>query len=86
MGGIVIEVKTPHGLRRWGGHAEDVMNFFNLKDISALVGKGDSHNGTITIDPARRMIILDTDYFTPSKETIRFWKCLGFDILGRLKE
>lgn len=87
MGGIVITVKTVHGKREWSGHAEDVSNFFNRKDISAVVApaEGDMHNGTITFDPERRTIILDTDYFTPSKETIRFWNCLGFDVLGKLK-
>ena len=83
MGGIVIKVKTPHGERRWGGHAEDVMNFFKLKDVSAS-GK-DEHNGTITFDPEEGTIIFDSDYFTPSKEVVRFWKCLGFDVLGRLE-
>jgi len=87
MGGIVIKVKTIHGLREWTGHAQDVSNFFNRKDISAIVApaEGDSHNGTITIDPESRSIILDTDYFTPSRETIRFWNCLGFDVLDKLK-
>lgn len=82
MGGIVMIVKTPHGERLWGGHAQDVMNFFKLKDIMA-VKKGDRHNGTITFDPEEKMIIFDSDYFTPSKDVVRFWKCLGFDVLGR---
>lgn len=87
MGGIVITVKTSHGKREWSGHAEDVSNFFNRKNIGAVVApaEGDSHNGTITIDAERQTIILDTDYFTPSKETIRFWNCLGFEVLGKLK-
>lgn len=87
MGGIIVTVKTEHGPRRWGGHAEDIMNFFKKKDISALGSdqKGDSHNGTVIIDPEKRTIIFDTDYFRLDKETVRFWNCLGFDVLGRLK-
>ena len=85
MGGIVIRMITIHGkLREWTGHAKDVSNFFSRKNIGAIIApaEGDSHNGTITIDAERRTIILDTDYFTPSRETIRFWNCLGFDVLG----
>lgn len=84
MGGIVINVKTPHGVRRWGGHALDVMHFFKLKDLDAKVGTWDEHNGSITFDPQTKTIILDTDYFTPSKEVVRFWKCLGFDVYEKL--
>lgn len=86
MGGIVLVVKSPFGTRLWGGHAQDVMNFFKLKDISAIVPPvgGDDHNGTITFDVEGKKIIIDSDYFTPSKEVIRFWRCLGFDVLGRL--
>ena len=87
MGGIVITVKTEHGPRLWGGHAQDVSSFFKKKGISAIVPPigGDSHNGTVTIDPERKTIIFDTDYFKLDKETVRFWNCLGFDVLGRLK-
>jgi len=92
MGGIVIIVNgeiegVPHTWR-WGGHASDVANFIKLSEISAIAsGKtGDSHNGTITIDAEERKIIIDSDYFTLSKEVIRFWRCIGFDVLGRLTE
>jgi len=86
MGGIVLIVKSPFGIRRWCGHAQDVSNFFRKKDITPLADdqKGDMHNGTITFDIERQEIIIDSDYFTPSKEVIRFWRCLGFDILGKL--
>ncbi len=88
MGGILITVKTPNGLREWRGHAQNVATFFTKKDISAVLvasSKVDRHNGTITIDPEKRTIIFDTDYFKLDVETVRFWKCLGFDVLGRLK-
>ncbi len=87
MGGIVIVVKSHHGPRYWSGHAEDVMNFFKKKNLSAFSppDKADDHNGTVTIDPGRRTIVFDTDYFKLDKDTIRFWQLLGFDVLGRLK-
>ena len=88
MGGIVITVKTSeYGPRYWSGHAEDVMNFFKKKNLSSFSPpmKGDDHNGNIIIDAERRTIIFDTDYFKLDQDTIRFWKLLGFDVLGRLK-
>jgi hypothetical protein len=84
VGGIVIIVKTPHGERRWGGHSMEVMKFFKLTGINA-VEKGDSHDGTIIFDSEERKIIIDTDYGKISKEVVRFWRCLGFDVLGRLE-
>lgn len=90
MGGIVIIIKDPMisgGERRWSGHASNVANFFKLKDISAVAApkKGDSHNGTITFDVDRKIIIVDSDYFKLSKEDVRFWRLLGFDVLARLE-
>ncbi len=87
MGGIVIIVKSEHGPRYWSGHAGNVMNFFKKKGLSAFSPptKGDDHNGTVTIDPEKRTIIFDTDYFKLDLETVRFWNLLGFDVLGRLK-
>jgi len=88
MGGIVVVVKSlDHGPRYWSGHAQDVMNFFKKKGLSAFSPptKGDDHNGTVTIDSEKRTIIFDTDYFKLDQDTIRFWSLLGFDVLGRLK-
>jgi len=83
MGGIVLVVKSPFGTRLWGGHALNVAEFFSLKGIPALTPptQGDRHNGTITFDVEGKKIIIDSDYFTPSKEVIRFWRSLGFIIL-----
>jgi len=83
MGGIVLVVKSHFGTRLWGGHAQDVVDFFKLKEISALSPptQGDRHNGTIIFDVEEKKIIINSDYFTPSKEVIRFWRCLGFDVL-----
>ena len=55
MGGIVLIVKLPFGTRLWGGHAQDVSEWFKLKDILAISppGQGDRHNGTITFDVER---------------------------------
>ena len=88
MGGIVLVVKSHLGTHRWGGHAQDVADFFRKKDVTPLTDdqKGDMHNGTITFDVEGRTIIIDSDYFTPSREVVRFWRCLGFDVLGRLKD
>lgn len=88
MGGIVIIVNSSFGTHRWGGHAEDVMNFFKKKDVAPLASgqQGDMHNGTITFDVEEKKIIIDSDYFTPDQEVIRFWRVLGFDVLGRLRD
>ena len=87
MGGIVITVNSEYGPRYWSGHAQDVMNFFKKRGLSSFSPpmKGDDHNGTVTIDPEKRTIIFDTDYFKLDQDTIRFWSLLGFDVLGRLK-
>ncbi len=98
MGGIVVIVKNSpgiHGSRYWGGHAEDVMDFFKKKGLSAYSPKAggvvdgvptkmDTHNGTVTIDVEGRKIIFDTGYFKLDLDTIRFWNMLGFTVLGVL--
>lgn len=88
MGGIVIITESRFGTHRWGGHAEDVMNFFKKKGVAPLASdqEGDMHNGTITFDVKEKRIIFDSDYFTPDQEVIRFWRILGFDVLKRLQD
>ena len=79
MGGIVIDV---NGGVLFGGHADDVANFFIMEGIGN-VQKGDDHNGRIIINLDRRSITFDTAYFKITDTTILFWKSLGFRVLAR---
>lgn len=87
MGRILIVMKTAHGVREWTGPAEDVASFFSRDNIGATISAGakDREEGTITVDAEKGTIVLDTDSFVPSRETVRFWNCLGFEVLEKLK-
>lgn len=80
MGGIVIEILGFKETGRWGGHAADVAEFLQMRDID-MVSKGDDHNGTIIFDPMRRIITIDSDYFKMPYKALKFWRNIGFDVV-----
>ena len=86
MGGIVIKIEGFQETIEWNAHSATVADFLRLGTLDQLIkmvreNKGDRADGKIIFDPAKKQIIIDTDYFSMPKRAIKFWRALGFDIV-----
>ena len=79
---MVLRIEGFQDTIEWNAHSSEIAKFMQLGEIKTVwEGKGDKHDGTITFDPTKKQIIIDSHYFSMPSKALTFWRGLGFSVM-----